>query len=213
MAQNNNNDITSDAIIWAAKGAAKGAKALGSGAKKLGGAMMKEMEAETRLAEERQREKARKKEVRKAIIQEIKNFEFDESDEEAFKKSAVTFVSEYAECSRWPVADGVYKKAYKRRIEKELNILKTTDETHCAVLQKAYDEAKGRFKKFTIIQMCVFGVLTVGPLVGILIPLINADAIPVGASIGVAAFFGILIGCLFGLLPFAHIGHKKSDEE
>lgn len=65
----------------------------------------------------------------KAAVQAVKDFQFDESDDESFNRSAVTFIEEYKTCNPGLLEDKDYKRAYKQRIENELKIFKTSNDS------------------------------------------------------------------------------------
>ena len=163
---------------------------------------------EERLAQERAEREAR----HKAAIQAIKDFQFDESDDDSFNRSAVTFIEDYKTCNPGLMVDKDYKKAYTQRIENELKILKTSNESMYQKLNELYSEAKAEMKAKLKKRLIASGIL------------LGAGSIAAGIIIAVSEekfvmfFAGLALGLVFpgmvlASIPQMFIGHKKSEDE
>ncbi len=164
----------------------------------------KEAEEEARTAE--------RKERHRAAIAAIKNFQFDESDEENFNRSAIIFLDEYNTCNAGLMADNEYKKVYKQRIESEIKILKTNNPVFAEKLQNLYTDAKAemkaKLKTKLIISGVIFGITTIGGLVlGI------TDVID-GMNAGYGLLAGVMGGLVFSSLPqMGSSDNRREDNE
>lgn len=101
----------------------------GNGEYEAGGSSKYADKAAAKIAEENAaRERLKEQQAaHKAAIQEVKNYTFDDSSDEAYTRSLMNFMDDYMECNPGLFADGDYKKAYKRRIKSELKIQKTSN--------------------------------------------------------------------------------------
>ena len=168
--------------------------------------------AAAKIAEEnaeRERAKAARA-AHKAAVQKVKNYVFDDSSDEAYTRSAMNFMDDYQECNPGLLADGDYKKAYKRRVENELKLQKTSNPERAKKLKSLWEEAsltmKKRLRTRFIISGVIFIVLTIG--CGILFA--SGEDHNFGEGVLCGALFGLVFG---GVFP--HIGFikKKEDDE
>ena len=84
---------------------------------------------------------------KESAISAVKNFQFDESDDDSFNRSAILFVEDYKTCHPGLLADNDYKKAYTQRIENEIKVLKSSNSPFAEKLSSLYEEAKNEMKK------------------------------------------------------------------
>lgn len=162
-------------------------------------------------AEEEARE-AERKAKHKAAIAAIKNFQFDESNEENFKRSAITFLDEYNTCNAGLMADNEYKKVYKKRIESEIKILKTNNPVFAEKLQNLYADAKAemkaKLKTKLIISGVIFGIITVGGLVW------GVTGVTDDINAGTGLLAGVMGGLICSTLPqMGFSNNRREDNE
>lgn len=188
------------------EGCGKGGSLLGGIA---GAAATKNDARKTAKKAEEEARTAERKEKHQAAIAAIKNFQFDESDEENFNRSAIMFLDEYNTCNAGLMADNEYKKVYKKRIESEIKILKTNNQVFAEKLQNLYADAKAemkaKLKTKLIISGVIFGIITIGGLVwGI-----------TGVTDDINAGSGLLAGVMGGLVCSAlpQIGFSNNRRE
>ena len=160
----------------------------------------------------RREEQKRKEAAHKEAIRNIREFEFDE-DDDGFVKSAHRFADDYCDCHPGLLADGDYKKEYKKRAARALKELKDTNPEHYEKFNSIWEEAvatmKGRLKKRLIITAALEGVSAL------------AVAIVLVSSSGKAKdfFIGLFLGLFFpgmciSFIPQMSAFHKsKTDEE
>lgn len=175
----------------------------------VGAAAAKNDARKTAKKAEEEARTAERKEKHQAAIAAIKNFQFDESDEENFNRSAIMFLDEYNTCNAGLMADNEYKKVYKKRIESEIKILKTNNQVFAEKLQNLYADAKAemkaKLKTKLIISGVIFGIITIGGLVwGI-----------TGVTDDINAGSGLLAGVMGGLVCSAlpQIGFSNNRRE
>lgn len=188
------------------EGGGKGGSLLGGVVGGIAGAAVTRKAAAKAEEEARAAEREAKHQV---AIAAIKNFQFDESDEESFNRSASMFLDEYNTCNAGLMADNEYKKVYKRRIESEIKILKTNNLVFAEKLQNLYADAKAemkaKLKTKLIISGVIFGIITVGGLIwGI-----------TGVTDDINAGTGLLAGVMGGLVCAAlpQIGFSNNRRE
>lgn len=162
---------------------------------------------EERAAQQRAESEAR----HKAAVQSVKDFQFDESDDEGFNRSAVTFIEEYKTCNPGLGEDKDYKKAYKQRIENELKILKTSNDSMYQKLNALYEEAKSemkaRLKKRLIASGILLGVSSIGMAIFFAFYYKEVSMFFAGLGLGIG-FPGLFISWI----PQSY-GHKKAEDE
>lgn len=175
----------------------------------LGAAAEKNDERKSAARAEEEARAAERKAKHQAAISAIKNFQFDETDEDSFNRSAIMFLDEYQTCNAGLMADNEYKKVYKKRIESEIKILKTNNPSLAEKLQTLYADAKAemkaKLKTKLIISGVIFGVITVGGLIwGI-----------TGVTDDINAGTGLLAGVMGGLVCSAlpQIGFSNNRRE
>ena len=144
----------------------------------------------------------------KAAIQEIKNYVFDDSSDEAYTRSVMNFMDDYKECNPGLFADGDYKKAYKRKIENELKLQKTSNPERAEKLKSLYEEAAETMKKRLRTRFIISGVIVLVAIIACVILMVYSGE-SVGTGIVAGAFFGLFFSCL----PHIGFGKKKEDDE
>ena len=148
------------------------------------------------------------KAAHKAAIQEIKNYVFDDSSDEAYTRSVMNFMDDYIECNPGLFADGDYKKAYKRKIENELKLQKTSNPERAEKLKSLYEGAAETMKKSLRTRFIISGVIVLVAIIACVILMVYSGE-SVGTGIGAGAFFGLVFSCL----PHIGFGKKKEDDE
>lgn len=166
--------------------------------------------AAAKIAEEEaaNRRIAAAKAAHKAAIQEIKNYVFDDSSDEAYTRSVMNFMDDYKECNPGLFADVDYKKAYKRKIENELKLQKTSNPERAEKLKSLYEEAAETMKKRLRTRFIISGVIVLVAIIACVILMVYSGE-SVGTGIVVGAFFGLFFSCL----PHIGFGKKKEDDE
>lgn len=190
-------------------------KCSGSGSGGFGGndaAQAAKIAAKAAEEERAAQERAEREASHKAAVQAVKDFQFDESDDESFNRSAVTFIEEYKTCNPGLLEDKDYKRAYKQRIENELKILKTSNDSMYQKLNVLYEEAKtemkARLKKRLIASGILLGIGAIAT--GILLAVSEGEFVMFFAGFGMGL---IVPGMVLASIPHIFIGHKKSDDE
>ena len=163
---------------------------------------------EERLAQESAERAAR----HKAAIQAIRDFQFDASDDESFNRSAITFIEDYKTCNPGLMVDKDYKKAYTQRIENELKILKTSNDSLYQKLNTLYEEAKAEMKAKLKKRLIASGILlVVGAIAtGIICAISEEEFVMFFAGLGLGLVFP---GMVLASIPQMFIGHQKSSDE
>ncbi|MEE3411265.1 MAG: hypothetical protein VZQ47_03105 [Treponema sp.] len=149
-----------------------------------------------------------RKERHNAALQAIKDFQFDESDETSFHRSAAMFMEDYKSCYPGLFADWDYKKTYKQRIETEIRVLKDANPAYAEKLSVLYDETKAAIKaklKFRLIISAI--VVGAGALAGGIMRAVSSKSID-GFLEGLA--IGFFIGLFLSILP--QIGFASSTK-
>ena len=183
-----------------------------SGGTNGGGSTKYADKAAARIAEEnaaRERIEAAKA-AHKAAVQEVKNYTFDDSSDEAYTRSVMNFMDDYKECNPGLFADGDYKKAYKRRIENELKLQKTSNPERAEKVKSLYEEAAETMKKRLRTRFIISGVIFVVATLGCGILFAAGGDYTFGEGLLCGAFFGLVFG---GVLPHIGFGKKKEDDE
>ena len=85
---------------------------------------------------------AESNERHKSALQAVKDYQFDETDEDSFVRSAALFFSDYTSCHPGLISDNDYKKVYIARAEQELKVLKAGNSVFAEKFQCLYKEAK-----------------------------------------------------------------------
>lgn len=168
--------------------------------------------AAAKIAEEnaeRERAKAAKA-AHKAAVQEVKNYVFDDSSDEAYTRSAMNFMDDYQECNPGLFADGDYKKAYKRRVENELKLQKNSNPERAEKLKSLWEEASQTMKKRLRTRFIISGVIFIVSTIGCGIVFASGGGYSFGEGLLCGAFFGFVFG---GILPHIGFGKKKEDDE
>ncbi len=188
----------------------KRAGAFSGGGNNGGGSSNAADKAAAKIAEEnadRERIEAAKA-AHKAAVQEIKNYVFDDSSDEAFIRSVMNFMDDYQECNPGLFADKDYKKAYKRRIENELKLQKNSNPEKAEKLASLWKEAsktmKKRLRRRFVFSIVIIFIAAIGCSIWF-----TASGDNPGTGLLCGAFFG----CIFGSLPHWGIGKKKEDDE
>lgn len=140
----------------------------------------------------------RKNAFHKEAVNKIKEFEFSEDDTE-FVRNANSIIDDYLECSPGLLADGDYKKAYKKRIEYELKVLKDTNPEHYEKLNTLWKEASAKMKKGLLIRLIISGAILL------------VFTIVVGIKAG-GLVYGLGVGLIFGVFPQFGFKSKESKE-
>ena len=148
------------------------------------------------------------KAAHKAAIQEIKNYVFDDSSDEAYTRSVMNFMDDYIECNPGLFADGDYKKAYKRKIENELKLQKTSNPERAEKLKSLYKEAAETMKKRLRTRFIISGVIVLVAIIACVILMVYS-----GESVGTGIVAGLFFGLFFSGLPHIGFGKKKEDDE
>lgn len=148
------------------------------------------------------------KAAHKAAIQEIKNYVFDDSSDEAYTRSVMNFMDDYIECNPGLFADGDYKKAYKRKIENELKLQKTSNPERAEKLKSLYEEAAETMKKRLRTRFIISGVIVLVAIIACVILMVYS-----GESVGTGIVAGLFFGLFFSGLPHIGFGKKKEDDE
>ena len=148
------------------------------------------------------------KAAHKAAIQEIKNYVFDDSSDEAYTHSVMNFMDDYKECNPGLFADGDYKKAYKRKIENELKLQKTSNPERAEKLKSLYDEAAETMKKRLRTRFIISGVIVLVAIIACVILMVYS-----GESVGTGIVAGVFFGLFFSCLPHIGFGKTKKDDE
>ena len=148
------------------------------------------------------------KAAHKAAIQEIKNYVFDDSSDEAYTRSVMNFMDDYIECNPGLFADGDYKKAYKRKIENELKLQKTSNPERAEKLKSLYKEAAETMKKRLRTRFIISGVIVLVAIIACVILMVYS-----GESVGTGIVAGLSFGLFFSGLPHIGFGKKKEDDE
>ena len=182
-------------------GAARG----GAGSGKISASKAKE---DARAAESNERHKS--------ALQAVKDYQFDETDEDGFVRSTALFFSDYTSCHPGLISDNDYKKAYIARAEQELKVLKAGNSVFAEKFQSLYKEAKmemnNKVKKRIIISLIIFGSVTV---IGLLAGLINGITKgTLGDSFSIGAMSGIMAGALLAALSqMGFVSNTKTGNE
>ena len=188
-------------------------QATGGGRAARGGAVSGKIAATT------SKEEAHMAEVRerhKNALQAIKDYQFDETDEESFTRSAVLFFSEYTSCHPGLMSDNDHKKAYRARAEQELKVLKACNPVFVEKFQSLYDEAKtemgNKVKKRIKISLIIFGSgIVIGLISGLIVGIVQ-DALDYCLSTGAMA--GVLGGAVLAGLPqMGAVSNTKEGNE
>lgn len=166
--------------------------------------------AAAKIAEEEAQNRRIKaaKAAHKAAIQEIKNYVFDDSSDEAYTRSVMNFMDDYIECNPGLFADGDYKKAYKRKIENELKLQKTSNPERAEKLKSLYKEAAETMKKRLRTRFIISGVIVLVAIIACVILMVYS-----GESVGTGIVAGLFFGLFFSGLPHSGFGKKKEDDE
>ena len=120
----------------------------------------------------------------------------------------MNFMDDYKECNPGLFADGDYKKAYKRKIENELKLQKTSNPERAEKLKSLYEEAAETMKKRLRTRFIISGVIVLVAIIACVILMVYSGE-SVGTGIGAGAFFGLVFSCL----PHIGFGKKKEDDE
>lgn len=181
----------------------------GNGGYEAGGSSKYADKAAAKIAEENAaRERLKEQQAaHKAAIQEVKNYTFDDSSDEAFTRSLMNFIDDYMECNPGLFADGDYKKAYKRRIESELKMQKTSNPERAEKIKSLYEEAVETMKKRLKTRFIISGVIVIVVIIAGIIFAVSAGE-SVGTGIGIAAIFALI----FCWIPHI-VGKNKEDNE
>ena len=159
---------------------------------------------------------AESNERHKNALQAIKDYQFDETDEESFTRSAVLFFSEYTSCHPGLMSDNDHKNAYRARAEQELKVLKACNPVFVEKFQSLYDEAKtemgNKVKKRIKISLIIFGSgIVIGLVSGLIVGIVQ-DALDYCLSTGAMA--GVLGGALLAGLPqMGAVSNTKEGNE
>lgn len=173
------------------------------------------IKAQARAEEEaEERAEAKRKEAaHKQAIQNIKDYVFDDSSDENFDKSVITFMAGYSECHPGIFADGDYKKAYKSRVEKELKLLNLSKPDYAEKLNSHYQEALETLKKKTKTRLIISAVIIGIAMIILPIFIIVCGSSSIGSSIGSGLFGGLVFGGIFATIPQTSIGKTKTADE
>lgn len=170
---------------------------------------------DAKKAAERAEEEARaaeRKARHDAAISAVKNFQFDESDDDSFNRSAILFVEDYKTCHPGLLADNDYKKAYTQRIENEIKVLKSSNSPFAEKLSSLYEEAKNEMKNKLKKRFIVGGALDVAGAIA------TGIFIAVDAGSFLAFFKGLGLGIIFpgavlGIIPLGGITNKSKTRQ
>lgn len=148
--------------------------------------------AKIEAEEERKRreEIERKEEAHKQAIRQIKEFVFPEDDAE-FSRAVNTLIDDYLDCTPGFFDDGDYKKAYQKRMEMELKILKDSNPTRYEKLNALWTEAYATMKQKLKIRLIISGGLFAASTI----------FFGIGFALSGSNFFeGLLVGLTFGAI-------------
>lgn len=189
----------------------KGGSILGGIAGGIASAAANKQANDAKRAEEEARA-AERKARHEAAISAIKNFEFDESDDDSFNRSAILFIEDYKTCHPGLLADNDYKKAYTQRIENEIKVLKSSNSPFAEKLSSLYEEAKNEMKNKLKKRLIVGGALDVAGAIA------TGIFIAVDAGSFLAFFKGLGLGIIFpgavlGIIPLGGITNKSKTHQ
>ena len=170
---------------------------------------------DAKKAAERAEEEARaaeRKARHDAAISAVKNFQFDESDDDSFNRSAILFVEDYKTCHPGLLADNDYKKAYTQRIENEIKVLKSSNSPFAEKLSSLYEEAKNEMKNKLKKRLIVGGALDVAGAIatGIFIAVDAGSFLAFFKGLGLGIFFP---GAVLGIIPLGGITNKSKTHQ
>ena len=153
-------------------------------------------------------EEQRKKAAHKEAIRNIKYTEFP-ADDEGFIRAAHIICDDYSECHPGLLADGEYKRAYKKRIESELKMLKDSNPAHYEKFSEFWQEAVQSMKKRRKVRLILSGILFFA------IPIIFGIMVARDDGEFASGFIpGLVFGAIIATLPqISGFGKSKTEDE